>query len=375
MCGIAGILSPQTSEIGHSPKNGLDIDPAVIKDKASRLKAMQEALLHRGPDHKGAFFSPSYQAALTHTRLSIIDLSEDAHQPMSDEDKRYTITFNGEIYNYKKLRTQLELEGQKFQSNSDTEVILKLYISKGPACLQLLRGMFAFLIWDEQEQKAFAARDALGIKPFYYLKERSTLVFASELRAILASGYSPEKISNRGVMSYLLQGTVAEPDTMVRNIKMLPAGTYMIWKAGKTKLHRYWNIDFSVQHLSSTKAVEVTRGALEHSVRAHLVSDVPVSIFLSGGIDSTALVAIATKLSKRKINTYSLAFENPEWNEGDIAQRVATHFGTNHTELLITQEIAKELFERYLSDIDQPTIDGFNTYCVSKLASDNVCWL
>ncbi len=373
MCGIAGILSPQASLArAHSNESNTNnsAEPADIKQRASRLKAMQDALVHRGPDDKGAFFSSSYQAALAHTRLSIIDLTEGGHQPMSCPNRRYTITFNGEIYNYKKLRTQMEYDGEVFRSTSDTEVILKLFISKGPACVQLLRGMFAFLIWDEQEKTAFAARDAFGIKPFYYLKAGDSLIFASELRAVLASGYSSRKISNRGVMSYLLKGTVAEPDTAIKNIKLLPAGTYLTWSAGKTKLHRYWNLDFSVNHFSRPKAVEVTRTALEHSIRAHLVSDVPVGIFLSGGIDSTALVAIASKLSKKQINTYSIAFENPEWNEADIARRVAKHFGTNHTEFLMTADIARPLFDQFLLDIDQPTIDGFNTYCVSKLASE-----
>ncbi len=290
---------------------------------------------------------------------------------MNSQDKRYTITYNGEIYNYKKLRSQLELEGEKFSSNSDTEVILKLFIKKGAACVQLLRGMFAFVIWDEQERSAFAARDALGIKPFYYLKTTDGLVFASELRSVLASGYSSKKLSKRGLMSYLLRGSVAEPATLVKNVKMLPAGTHLTWKAGKVKLTRYWNIGFKDTHGSRFKAVEITRNALEHSVRAHLVSDVPVAVFLSGGIDSTAIVAIASKLSKSPINTYSLAFEDPEWNEGDIAKRVAKHFGTNHTELVMTAELAKPLFKQFLTDIDQPTIDAFNTYCVSKLASDH----
>jgi len=345
MCGIAGILSYTPQNDGQANSSALDQN--LIKKRAARLKAMQDALLHRGPDDKGAFFSPSYNAGLAHTRLSIIDLSEGGHQPMSSQDKRYTITYNGEIYNYKKLRSQLELEGEQFNSNSDTEVILKLFINKGPACVQLLRGMFAFVIWDEQEQSAFAARDALGIKPFYYLTTTDGLVFASELRS------------------------VAEPETLIKNIKMLPAGTHFTWKAGKAKLTRYWNLDFKNTHSDKAKAVEITRNALEHSIRAHLVSDVPVGVFLSGGIDSTAIVAIASKLSKSTINTYSLAFEDPEWNEGDVARRVAKHFGTNHTELLITAEIAKPLFKQFLADIDQPTIDAFNTYCVSKLANDH----
>lgn len=370
MCGIAGILSYTAQDDGQA--NGAStLDPNLVKKRAASLKAMQDALSHRGPDDKGAYFSPSYSAGLAHTRLSIIDLSEGGHQPMSSQDKRYTITYNGEIYNYKKLRSQLELEGEKFSSNSDTEVILKLFINKGAACVQLLRGMFAFVIWDEQEQSAFAARDALGIKPFYYLMTTGGLVFASELRSVLASGYSSKKLSKRGVMSYLLRGSVAEPTTLIKNVKMLPAGTHFTWKAGKAKLTRYWNLGFKDTHASRFKAVEITRNALEHSIRAHLVSDVPVAVFLSGGIDSTAIVAIASKLSKSPINTYSLAFENPEWNEGDVARRVAKHFGTNHTELVMTAELAKPLFERFLTDIDQPTIDAFNTYCVSKLASDH----
>jgi asparagine synthase (glutamine-hydrolysing) len=374
MCGIAGILSsnaPSTHRQAEQSKFCSPTTSVVIRDRALKLKAMQDALAHRGPDGKGAFFSPSHQAALCHTRLSIIDLSDGGHQPMTSADKRYTITFNGEIYNYKKLRTQLEIEGEVFQSDSDTEVILRLYARKGPSCVAILRGMFAFLIWDEQEKTAFAARDALGIKPFYYTKMAGSFVFASEIRAVLASGCSSKSISSRGVMSYLMRGTVAEPYTIIKNVKMLPAGTHLTWKAGKTKIRRYWNLGFHADSYTSSKAIEVTRTALEHSIRAHLVGDVPVGIFLSGGIDSTALVAIASKLSKTQVNTYSIAFENPDWNEGDIAKRVATHFNTNHTEFVMTAEVAKPLFKQFLDDIDQPTIDGFNTYCVSKLASEH----
>jgi len=335
------------------------------------LKAMQDALLHRGPDDKGAYFSASKNAALAHTRLSIIDVSSGGHQPMSSADQRYTITYNGEIYNYRKLRTQLELEGEVFTSNSDTEVILKLFIKKGSACVQLLRGMFAFVIWDEKNQSAFAARDAMGIKPLYYLKTSNALVFASELRSILASGYSSKTISSRGIKSYLLSGTIAEPYTAIKNVRMLPAGSYFTWKANKVSLKRFWNLKFKESRIDHREAVEITRSALEHSIRAHLVSDVPIGIFLSGGIDSTAIVAIASKISKKQLNTYSLAFEDPKWNEGNIAKRVAEQFNTNHTELLITAETAKPLFDQFLKDIDQPTIDAFNTYCVSKLAKDH----
>lgn len=360
MCGIAGIINQ------HPPE-----DASAFKQMASSLSDMQNHLLHRGPDDKGAYFSPCQQAALSHTRLSIIDLTANGHQPMSLNDGRYTITFNGEIYNYKKLRAQLEENGETFSTFSDTEVILKLYINKGPKCVHNLRGMFAFMIWDNQEKTGFAARDAFGIKPFYYRNKSGSFVFASELRALMASGLSSQHISAKGVRSYLLRGTVSESDTIIRDVKMLPAGSFLTWKEGSIKIKRYWKPKFESQSYSHAKSIEITRTALEHSVRAHLVSDVPVGIFLSGGIDSTAIVALATQLSRKKISTYSIAFEDTQLNEGNIAQQVATHFGTDHTEFLMTAELALPLFKSYLEAIDQPTIDGFNTYCVARLASAN----
>ncbi len=359
MCGIAGILYSQAIS-----------DPAEEKKTALSLSAMQSAIAHRGPDGRGTYISPSKHAAITHTRLAVIDLSDSGQQPMSSTDGRYTISYNGEIYNYKKLRTQLEQSGEEFSGNSDTEVILKLYATKGENCVHSLRGMFAFLIWDEQTKRGFAARDALGIKPFYYRNKGGVFAFASELRAVLASGLSSQRISSRGVLSYLQRGSVTEPDTAIRDIKALPAGSYLYWNGGKSKVVRYWKPRFETVMYQPPKAIEMTRTALEHSVRAHLVSDVPVGIFLSGGIDSSVLVALATKLSRKQINTYSIAFEDPAWNEGDIASRVAQHFGTNHTEFLMTPEKARPLYSKFLEAIDQPTIDGFNTFCIAKLASE-----
>lgn len=360
MCGIAGLLNKLPPE-----------DAATFKQMAWSLNAMQKKLLHRGPEDKGAYFSPCQQAALTHTRLSIIDLTNNGNQPMSINDGRYTITFDGVIYNYKKLRAQLEENGETFKTFTDTEVILKLYINKGSKCVHSLRGMFAFMIWDNQEKTGFAARDAFGIKPFYYRNKSGNFAFASELRSLLASGLSSQHISAKGVKSYLLQGAVSEPDTLIRDVKMLPSGSYLTWKNGSIKVKRYWKLKFETHSYSPAKSIEITRTALEHCVRAHLVSDVPVAVFLSGGINSTALVALATQLSRKKINTYSITFEDPEWNQGEISKRVAEHFGTNHTEFLMTAELALPLFKAYLSVIDQPTIDGFNSFCLSRLASEN----
>ena len=334
---------------------------------------MQNALHHRGPNGHGDYLSPSGQAGLAHTRLSIIDLSEKASQPMTDSTERFVISFNGEIYNYLELRAELQEQGYQFNSHSDTEVILALYQKLGQQCVHKLRGMFAFIIWDEEEKIAFAARDPFGIKPFYYWHDEQSFALASEIKSILSAQLSNKKLDPQGVYDFLKTGSTSEPNTLVSDIKLLPAGHCLTWQKGYVETQTYWRINFSQQQTAMTydEAVRHTRLALENSIKAHLVSDVPIGVFLSGGIDSTAIVALASQYSEKQINTYSIAFENPDWNEGDIAQRVAKHFGTRHTELVMTKELAKPLFKEYLNAIDQPSIDGFNTFCVAKLAHDN----
>jgi len=212
MCGIAGILSTQ-QDLSSQPARGT-------------LSAMQKSLMHRGPDGQGDFFSASGNAALCHTRLSIIDLSETGHQPMLSANQRYAITFNGEIYNYKSLRAELEQQGEHFTSHSDTEVLLKLYQRQGQRCVDKLRGMFAFVIWDEQEQQAFAARDPLGVKPLYYAHQKcGRFAFASELRSLMLAGLPQNNICLDGINGYFLSGSVAEPKTVISGANLLPAGT------------------------------------------------------------------------------------------------------------------------------------------------------
>jgi len=371
MCGIAGILS--SSPFDRSNLFGELSKQQIVADLEARLNAMQSAIKHRGPDGQGSYFCPSQQAALSHTRLAIIDLSDSGHQPMSNGN--LTISFNGEIYNHQELRSQLEQSGESFNSHSDTEVILKLYAKYGSECVQKLRGMFAFIIWDSQNKTAFAARDPLGIKPFYYWHNQQHFVFSSELRGVLAAGLNTHKISEAGLSSYLQNGAVSEPESLVDDINMLAAGSYLEWQNGAIQTTQYWQLGFSNSSALGSQtnyqdSINNTRNALLDSVRAHFISDVPVGIFLSGGIDSSALLALAKQVTNQTINTYSIAFENPDWNEGDIAKRVAELFGSNHTEFMMTPEIAKPLFEEFLAAIDQPTIDGFNTYCVSKLASE-----
>jgi asparagine synthase (glutamine-hydrolysing) len=355
MCGIAGIIAKTET------KYNLE----------TLIQGMQNSLQHRGPDDQGIYISPSQQIAFAHTRLSILDLSAAGHQPMSTPDGRYWITFNGEIYNFRQLRSDLEAKGEQFYSQTDTEVILKLYQHQGAECVNNLRGMFAFAIWDNQEKTCFIARDPLGIKPLYYWESSSFLVFASEIRAILASKLPTICLNPEGLYGYLISGSVPEPDTLIAGIHCLKAGHYMHWQAGEIIQQQYWQINFIPEIISLPEAIAKVRNALIDSMEHHLISDVPVGIFLSGGIDSTSIVALASQSQKDKLYTYSISFAENEWNEGKIAQKIAKEFNTEHIEYQITASLAREILPRFLARLDQPSIDGFNTFCVSQIAHKN----
>lgn len=351
MCGIAGLIASyrvdRLEQISHR---------------------MQVAINHRGRDDRGIYLAPDRNAALIHTRLSILDLSAAGHQPMQSVDRRYLISFNGEIYNFRKLRAHLEQHGERFESQTDTEVILKLYQRYGEDCVNQLRGMFAFAIWDRETQTCFLARDPLGIKPLYYWQSGSMLLFASELKAILASGLPSIELSPTGLYGYLLTGSVPEPQTLIEGIRVLEAGHWMRWQQGSLTQQQYWQIQFKSETLNRSEAIDQVRHALIDSIDHHFVSDVPVGVFLSGGIDSSAVVALARQRQTGTLKTYSIAFEEAEFNEGTLAKQVAQHFATEHVECTITAATARSLLPNYLSAIDQPTIDGFNTFCVSHLA-------
>ncbi len=355
MCGIAGIIKLNTND----------------ENLEAKIEKMQTALKHRGIDDAGIYISTDKQAALAHTRLSILDLSSAGHQPMSTSDNRYHITFNGEIYNFQELRQNLISQGENFHSQTDTEVILKLYQRIGSNCVQHLRGMFAFAIWDDLEKTCFLARDPLGIKPLYYYQLGTTLVFASELRAVLASGLAAINMSVEGLYGYLTTGSVPEPYTLIADIHCLTAGNWLYWQNGNTTKKQYWQINFTPKEISPPEAREIVRKALLDSIQHHFISDVPVGIFLSGGIDSTTILALATQTQQSQLSTYSIAFAESEFNEGELAQKIANHFGAKHTEYQVTSSFAKSILPDFLTAIDQPSIDGFNTFCVSKVAHDN----
>lgn len=350
MCGIAGTLTAA---------------PAASAD-AAPVRAMLAALRHRGPDDEGAWTSPSRHAAFAHTRLAILDLTRAGHQPMSTPDGRYTVTFNGEILNFQSLRQSLERGGVRFQTRCDTEVILRAYEASGPACFASFRGMFALAIWDEADKSCVLARDRFGIKPLYYHHQHGRLTFASEVKALTASGLVPRAFDPDGLFGFFLTGTVPEPSTLLAGVRCLEAGTYAVWKNGTLASQSYWDLKF--ESAAAGDPTAAARAALLDSVNHHFISDAPVGVYLSGGIDSTVLVALASQDRQRELHTFSLAFPGWDSDEGPIAKRTASHFRTRHTEWPIDGATAMELFRGFLEKCDQPSIDGLNTFAASRLA-------
>lgn len=353
MCGIAGIL---TAEAGS-----LDMAPA--------LASMTDSLRHRGPDDSGHWQSPSRLAGFAHTRLSILDLSAAGHQPMSTPDGRYTVVFNGEVYNFRELRHGLEQKGIEFRTRTDTEVILRAYQCYGETCVRLLRGMFALAVWDEQERTCLLARDPFGIKPLYYTHSANRpLLFGSEVRALMAAGLVTTDLDSRALYQYFRTGSVPEPRTLLSDVHCLEAGHYARWRAGRLDVRRYWTLQFPPPTVSARDAAAATREALLDSVAHHFVSDVPVAIFLSGGIDSTALVALAGLTGQHDVRTFSLSFPGVPEDEGAAASRVAAHFGTHHEDYPVDAATGKAIFSQFLGASDQPSIDGLNTFALAGFA-------
>ncbi len=353
MCGIAGFVRRETGA-----------------DLCGALERMHQAIGHRGPDDRGTWRSPGGHALYAHTRLSIIDPSPAGHQPMQIEHGRFTITYNGEIFNFAELRESLLTSGVAFRSNSDTEVLLRLYQTHGPSFVDRLRGMFAFAIWDERQRTCFLARDRFGIKPLYYHESDGVLAFASEVRALVASGVVAPAVDQQAVFEYFRSGSVPEPLSLIKGVRALEAAHHMTWCDGEATLERYWDIAFAGDHPDGDP-VAATREALIDSIRHHFVSDVPVGVFLSGGIDSTAIVALATHTQTSQLRTFSLTFPGSPLDEGPEARRTAQHFGTDHHEWAVDATTARTLVADFLSSADQPSIDGFNTFTVSRLAREH----
>ncbi len=363
MCGIAGF----------TVANGVPIAIGT-KNYATVISEMINALKHRGPDAQNTWNDTT--TYLGHARLSIIDLSAASNQPMQSSDSRYVIIYNGELYNYRDLRLELQRVAQgtsnlpyAFKTNSDTEVILAAYQRWGVDCLSKFNGMFAFALYDTVEKTLFIARDRVGIKPLYYSYKNDQLVFASEVRSMLSSGFIDRKLNLEAINEYFLYQTVHAPNTILQDVKMLMPGHYMLMKNGDLHIKKYWDLNnytSASNELDYQQTCAKTKELLFQAVERRLVADVPFGAFLSGGIDSSAVVGIMSKMSAKKVETFNVSFDEGEFSEAKYAKKIAEKFETNHHEIKLSpNDFLKQLPES-LNAMDHPSGDGPNTYIVSK---------
>lgn len=361
MCGICGIIGSENQE-----------------ESALRLRRMMDAMTHRGPDGEGAFVAS--RAAIGMRRLSIIDLPS-GNQPIWNEAETLAIVFNGEIYNYRDLRLLLESTGHVFRTQSDTEVIVHAYETWGEDCVRELRGMFAFAVLEMpggktgRPRRVFLARDRLGIKPLYYASHGGNFYFASEVRALLASDCVPRRLSPAAVSSYLLFGAVGEPMTLLESVESLPPGYrgYVSCDspANSFRPSCYWSITDvprgQEENAQTESPAARVRTCFEDAVRRHLIADVPVGVFLSSGMDSTAIAAVASR-QHPGIKTFTVVFPEQDFSEGQLARHTASQLGTEHAEFVLTGEEMKSRLDEAVAAFDQPSADGVNTFFVSWAA-------
>jgi asparagine synthase (glutamine-hydrolysing) len=354
MCGISGIVY-------------CDRDKPVSLDD---LRQMCATLVHRGPDDQGFFVNRNVGLGIR--RLNVIDLMT-GQQPISNEDHRIWIVFNGEIYNYRELRNELQDKGHKFSTNTDTETIVHAYEEHGEDCVKKLNGMFAFAIWDGRQQKLVLARDRLGVKPLYYFVNNQCLVFGSELKAILECREVPRAIDFEALDSFLTFEYIPAPLSIFEGIKKLPAGHTLVLQEGEVSVHRYWDVPFQRLKGDEEELSQTLYDLLKDSVRMRLVSDVPLGAFLSGGIDSSTIVCLMSEIIDRPVKTFSIGFDDHSYNELEYARAIARHFNTDHHELTIQPDII-HLVENLVSYLDEPLADVsiFPTYLVSQLARQKV---
>ncbi|MCU0877942.1 MAG: asparagine synthase (glutamine-hydrolyzing) [Pirellulaceae bacterium] len=366
MCGITGAIWT---------------DPSLAID-AALLQAMTDRIKHRGPDAEGTYTSdyrvrPPYETmpgvALGHRRLSIIDLAT-GQQPMANEDESVWIVFNGEIYNYDYLRRRLEGSGHKFRTDSDTETIVHLYEDEGPECFAHLNGMFAVAIWDARRRRLVLGRDRLGKKPLVYRHERDRLLFASELKSLLAVPGLPREIDPAAIDEYLTYQYIPHPNTIFRGFRKLPPGSWAVWQDGQLEVKPFWKPDFTVERrIAPAAATEELRELLTSAVKIRMRSDVPLGAFLSGGIDSSIVVALMQQLAEEPVRTFTIGFPEREYDEAKYAERVANHLGTLHTTLEVTPD-AVSILPKLAWHYDEPFADSsaIPTWYLSELTRQHV---
>jgi asparagine synthase (glutamine-hydrolysing) len=346
MCGITGILHFQQ-----------------LSDPQSRVKNMTDALAHRGPDAEGFYHDPCI--SMGHRRLSIIDLSDAANQPFHDPNGRYVLIFNGEIYNYRELRQKLS--NYPYHTSSDTEVLMAAFTQWGISCVDHLKGMFAFAVWDKTAESLWLVRDRMGVKPIYYFQENGLLAFSSEKRALLTSGIISKKINHKAIADYLSFQSSGYPDTMIEGIQKLKAGTWLKADRHSTETENYWRISHVKPNhgISRDEATQHLFTLMNNSVSSRMMTDVPLGAFLSGGIDSSSVVALMQLQGGSKINTFNLSFTEKEYDESAYADIIAKRFGTTHQKHLLNPNDYVAQVESALDAMDSPTMDGVNTFVLS----------
>ena len=354
MCGIAGLVDDASAET---------LLPAAQK--------MVAALRHRGPDSCGVISSAG--CLLANTRLAILDLSDRGRQPMSNPGGTVWITYNGETYNASELRRDLIARGYSFRSTTDTEAVLHLYEEYGDLCVQKMQGMFAFAIWDARRHKLLLARDALGIKPLYYARQNGRLIFASEMKGLLASGLVEPRISPQALRVYLQFGHVPPPWTMIDGIEPLPPGHVATWEDGAWNVKAYPSLDrsrISGERSTAANVSDRLGDALFGAMRRHLISDVPIALFLSGGADSACLGALARKAGTANVTAVTIGFSESEFDETALSWETARQLGLPLESVQISAEQVMAGLDDYIRAMDEPTVDGLNSYWISKIVAE-----
>ncbi len=353
MCGIAGMVVEGSAQAF-----------------AGAAQQMARAIAHRGPDSHGVeCIGP---CALVNTRLAIIDLSARGRQPMSSDDGAVWITYNGETYNAAELRETLEQRGHRFRSTTDTEVVLHLYLEFGESCIQRLRGMFAFAVWDARSGKLVLARDRMGIKPLYYARTGRALLFASEIKALLASGLLPRKLDPAGLRAYLQLGHVPPPWTAIQQVQPLEPGHVATWQNGRWTSSAYWSLrgDLARSGVAPQSVGAELGEVLLDAMRKHLVSDVPILLFLSGGTDSACVAAAAREAGAGNLTAMTVGFAEEEFDESQLSRRTAEALGIPHRVVTLSAGQIGKALDHTIWAMDQPTIDGLNSYWISRLAAE-----
>jgi asparagine synthase (glutamine-hydrolysing) len=358
MCGICGIAAP--ARLGY------------VVDESSLVR-MRDSLFHRGPDDAGLHLDGA--VGLGHRRLSIVDLAG-GHQPMTNEDGSVTLVFNGEIYNHRDLRRGLVARGHRYRTESDTETIVHLYEERGAAVVDELRGMFAFAVWDAARGRLVLARDRLGIKPLYYtLDENGVLSFASEIKALVEAGAAPPELNYAALPDYAANRATSGDETLFAGVRRLPPGHVLVWEDGRIDVRRYWTLSYAKgEEVGDADIVARFAELLEESVRLRLMADVPLGMFLSGGIDSSAIAVLMRRLVGAPFHTFSVAFAEREANELEYARMVARALGTEHHEVVVSPEEFFEALPALVYQEDEPIAHPSSVplYFVSRLAAERV---